>query len=1136
MLHIYVSPGAFTEKTGDLFIKYAADGARDRRSSFIIVPEQDTVSAEKRLLEAAAPDVNFYSEVINFSRLPNRVFREIGGLDLSSLTDGAKAVLMYLAVTAVKDRLDLYRESAGAPGFSEKLFSKLDSLKSDGITPDRIKEILRSEVTEDNFQLLGKLSEMNLIFSVYASFSEIFGAKRDDDMTRLAGMLSEFDFFEGKTCYINGFYSFTAPESAIVKRMIVGAKDVFVSVIASKEAVLKNGSEGCFSDGVKTYSRLVSFCRKYSLPFETVFCEDKLSPSVPDSLYGLSMSFFKYGVRSESDPADALQIKEFPSVYDEISFCAGEINRLIIEKGAKYSDFAVIFRNESGFLPLCRMIFGKYSIPAGETQRAPLSQSRAAKLLISAVLLALGNAKLSSVEAYLKSGMTSLTDDEVFALCDYGEIWNVNGSAWLEEKGFTMNPDGLTEEFTDAQKSRLEEINRIKEKAFAPVRELREKISGPITRDTFIACIGFLDSCGAYGRFLADAEALRADGRISEAGFETQNWNALIGALTSLCDITLQLAVPEEASLADMIRLAVSGVFAGRIPQSTDCVLLGQSDFSRFSGRKYVFSIGMNSSEFPAPSSKDDFFTQGELDLLSGYASESSSFFSDRSDREDLIFHVIASSAKERLYLTYSSANKEGGFSSGKSRYVTAALRLFPSLAVSCGADVIAFSSAEALFTVLTSSPEKLSSRERAMLEAYFSSCEEKNAGGVSYAERLGIYSRAKKTLAEEKRLTLRAPKGEIMMSQSKLNTFYQCRYSYFLKYMLKAKPRPTALIEASDIGSFIHAILERFFRRIFEEGENISDITPEERLSRISGYADEYLLHLTGEEASNSVKRLKRILVSSSVRVVDNISRELAASKFVPFLFEYDLPKKSGKALSDPEERIGFSGKADRADIYKAENGKCYIRVVDYKTSSRKFDLRDVYNGLNLQLLIYLFALCKAGVPSEGKSIPVSPAGVLYMTAAASVISSGEDMSEEELTAQIDKKLVRDGILSDSPEILRAMDKTGRGLFIPVELDGSGKPSKTEKLCSDEDFAALEKYVSRLLTNASKALRNGHIEIDPFCDRDISCKFCDFRPVCKYDGKGERKYVSFDSRDDVMNAIKNDLSRGTVGDGEIKS
>ena len=65
--------------------------------------------------------------------------------------------------------------------------------------------------------------------------------------------------------------------------------------------------------------------------------------------------------------------------------------------------------------------------------------------------------------------------------------------------------------------------------------------------------------------------------------------------------------------------------------------------------------------------------------------------------------------------------------------------------------------------------------------------------------------------------------------------------------------------------------------------------------------------------------------------------------------------------------QKILLRGSVDRVDILK-KGEENYIRIIDYKTGSKEFKLSDILYGLNLQMLIYLYAITLGGEERYGQ------------------------------------------------------------------------------------------------------------------------------------------------------------------------
>ena len=189
--------------------------------------------------------------------------------------------------------------------------------------------------------------------------------------------------------------------------------------------------------------------------------------------------------------------------------------------------------------------------------------------------------------------------------------------------------------------------------------------------------------------------------------------------------------------------------------------------------------------------------------------------------------------------------------------------------------------------------------------------------------------------------------------------------------------------------------------------------------------YVSEELGGLEHETAR--FRYLFRRLLKSVYAVVDNVAEELRSSQFQPISFELgfgagkDLPPVE---LSVDGMTVSISGFVDRVDGWE-HDGRLYLRVVDYKTGRKTFDLTDIWNGMGLQMLLYLFTLEREGEALYNREI--IPAGVLYLPARDAVVAGSRAMSEAERRRKVDAELRRRGIVLDEPEVLAAMESRGR-------------------------------------------------------------------------------------------------------------
>ena len=245
--------------------------------------------------------------------------------------------------------------------------------------------------------------------------------------------------------------------------------------------------------------------------------------------------------------------------------------------------------------------------------------------------------------------------------------------------------------------------------------------------------------------------------------------------------------------------------------------------------------------------------------------------------------------------------------------------------------------------------------------------------------------------------------------------------------------------------------------------------------------------------------------LRQTAYAIVDQVAEELRHSDFVPMAFELafgdggDLP---AVVISEAGTELRLGGKVDRVDGW-IKDDKLYLRVVDYKSGRKSFDLAAVRMGLDIQMLLYLFTLQKNGKTFFGKEI--EPAGVLYLPARDELLSLERNITPEKLAEERAKSLRRSGLLLSQPEVLRAMEHESLSApqYLPLRVNREGDLSGS--IATAAQLGKLGKYVEKLLHKIAREIREGNIDADPCChsEEDSFCQYCDWAAACHFrDGR----------------------------------
>ena len=325
---------------------------RSNKNVILIVPEQAALTTESAItLEAQRQEVSTLNlEVLNFSRLCNRAFRQYGGISYSSVTPGAKALILWDALFSSIPYLKHYKtEIEDADKFVSSLTSLITEFKAYNITPEML-SAASDESLDDNEKLSAKLSDLSLIYSSYLSLLNEKWDDPSDDLTKLANILESNDMFSGISVYMHSFKGFTPQQLKVIRHIFLQAADVTVTLC------MRDGDDTFAFETVKeTKKALTELLRK----------EPKIThlsdiSKKKDELEFLEKNLWNNGDAIKYDKStNCIRSVICSDPYDEAEFVASDILSLI-RSGARYRDFAVISRDVERYSGIIDAVFEKY--------------------------------------------------------------------------------------------------------------------------------------------------------------------------------------------------------------------------------------------------------------------------------------------------------------------------------------------------------------------------------------------------------------------------------------------------------------------------------------------------------------------------------------------------------------------------------------------------------------------------------------------------------------------------------------------------------------------------------------------------------------------------------------------------------
>lgn len=1100
-------------KTSALAEQIRADVAA-AHPACLLVPEQQTVLSEQAMADLLPPSAPLCFEVSNFSRLANTVFRRVGGLSYRYAGAAARTLLMW---RAMGELLPLLHEKGGEQelGRVRKMTAAMQELSALSLSPGQLSSVA-SRLAPDS-RLREKLDDLSLLSTLYHALMHEKYNDIAEDLDRLALLLdAQEDVLSGMHVYVDGFISFTEQEWRVL-RGIARHCDLTVALTLP----LGRESAFCFAETKSTADRLQRLAKELGIPYTRRDVGPCRRTQQPMLLCALTALFDELSAEyADAPPVSCQEVQQAPlrilsarDAFAEAEFVACDIARRVKEEGARYRDFAVVARRAESYQGILDVCFENAHIPFFMSQKTDISSYRAVKLIYTAYAVCTGSWRRRDVISYVKCGMAGLLQEEIDIFETYVTRWQLNGRRFTDEVDWNMNPDGYTSHGGEGERHAcvLRCVNAVRHRLIEQLSPLEAGCVRQKVADHARVLYAFLSDLGVEGQLADEAAEARRHGRVAEADELSRLFATLVGALDELVDALPDTVVTAE-QFVDLLRLLLGEISLSRIPTSMDEVTVGSADTLRLHEPKHIYLLGVNEGEFPAAVNEVSVFSDSDRRTMKELGVSIEPDLLLRSARELFCFSRAFSAASHSVTVLFTEQKLSGE-------------RQNPSLAVKrlltvSGLPVASLDEQNRL--------DRLWRRDAAAdyLGLYHGTPE-----GAALANCLRTeeaYARTVRGLSmplseADCRLTAATAASlygsGLYLSQSRIDQFSRCPFSYFCRYVLKLDATKVIEFDHAEVGTMLHAILEKFFTAVGERQITVAAMTEEERRALAEEMLEAYVRRICPNERLRTPRLLHLFarLRATVFLVLDELCCELADSEFVPRFFELGL-SGGEEAPGSIDYRlpngmpIRISGFIDRVDTWKKGN-KTYIRVIDYKSGSKDFSLDKIERGLDTQLLIYLFSLWKSENPAFRRLLceeggEIVPAGVLYTHAGVEdAIYDDPRTARENAISDAHRSVRRSGLLLDDREVLAAMDKGMQGRYIPVRFRADGEVDKrSEKsLASLEKMGELVEQLDRVIRRIGEEISSGRADAKPIAadSRAHVCQYCDMKAVCRSSSLG---------------------------------
>lgn len=1082
----------------------------------LLVPEQYTLQAERDLIKVLGTGGILNTEVLSFRRMAYRVMNEVGGITYPHIHPAGKSMIIYRILDRLKEQFTIFHKSANCKGFVNTLSTLITELKRYNVRADSFDEVLEG-LTEDNY-LLHKLKEIKLIYSEFDNMLESRYRDTDDELTLLASKLDSTEMYSKAEIWIDGFAGFTPQEVEVISKLIQQTENVYITMCTDVLFdEMQSGSTDVFAAVKKSCKKFVSIAEASDVKIlPPVGLNSANLPRFKESreLQSQEANYFAYPYRVYQQPTTDIELFESVNIYAEIEECARDIIRQCRDNDMQFKDITVATRNLTGYENLIEVIFEQYNIPCFIDSKTEITNHPLVRMVLSMLEIFTENWSYEAVFRYLKSGLTGIEDTRIDLLENYVLACGIRGSRWTQEAEWNTSiefrPDDKQSPENDEM---LLQVNMTRNEVREPLLRFRKRTKGRRTAEDF--CTGiyeYLVEIGVEERIRDYIDSFTQNGQLRLAGEYQQVWNILMDVFDQVVEVMGDETFGIE-KFANVFKIGLAEYKISSIPASLDQVLIGSIEHLRSHEIKALYILGTNDGVFPSAGISEGVLSDKDRDVLNKKGIELASDTKSKAFDELYLIYRTLTMPKNFLRISWPIADHEGR-TMRPSTIISRMRKIFPNITEknnilkpvegNNNIDIIAspVPSFNQLVSILRQKNEGIEPGHMwKELFVWFSAQEE-------WKQKCDAMINALKY----RNIAVPVDKAKIRelygknpyFTVSRLEKYTSCPFAFYVQYGLGARERKIYRLSPPDVGTFMHAVIERFSKMVDENNYSWREFDRQWCSDEVSKIVDELLANMKNTILGGSKRfkalavRLKRVVTRAVWLIAEHIRR----SSFEPVGYEVEFGE--GGAYPpivielDSGEKIKLVGRIDRIDTLSTDNGK-YLRIVDYKSGDKDFKLSDVYYGLQMQLITYLDALWESSENSGEKALP---GGILYFRVDDPMIKGTGCSSPEEIETAIMKKLKMKGLLLADVQLIKYMDNTieGNSIIIPARINKGDVLGKSSA-ATIEQFTVLRSFVKQILKDMCSELMKGNVPISPYKKKKLtSCSYCNYSSVCQFD------------------------------------
>ena len=1084
------------------------------RNFLIIVPDQFTMQTQKDLVMRSDRDGILNIDVLSFGRLSHRILEEVGTKEMPVLDDTGKSLVLQKVAADLKEQLPAMGSLLHKQGYIHEVKSAISEFMQYGISTQDMDKLITS--AQKRGALAMKLKDLKTLYRGFQNYIRDHFITTEETLDVLRRSLSKSKILKGSVVVFDGFTGFTPIQNRLIQELMRVCAETIVTVTigVGEDPYKMDGEQKLFHLSKKTVADL----EKLAAEAEVERGEDLFVKGGPNrfakapALHYLEQNLFRYQYEPYAGEQQEIHMFEALSPREEVHQTALYIRHLIREQGMTYRDIAVVIGDLEGYASYVETEFGQLEIPCFLDRTRGIVLNPMIEYIKSALQLYIKDFSYDTVFHFLRSGMADISREEIDELENYVIRTGARGYRTYSRL-FTRRTEEMQENAEgseQAEEKTMERLNRIRQQ-FMDAVEILHMGSREKAGDYVSHLYDFLEQNQVQQKLLNYQQQFEKEGDLSRAREYAQIYRLVM----DLLDQVYELLGEEEISrqeFADILEAGFGEITVGTIPQNVDRIVVGDMERTRLKQVKVLFFLGVNDGNIPKNASKGGIISDMDREFLIESGTEMAPSPRQQMYIQRLYLYLNMTKPSEQLYLSYAKVNSEGK-GIRPSYLIDTVRKLFPAMSVEYpqnrsrleqiegrqeGARYLAEELREYVEGTL---PEEERQDFYLMYRAY-----EADAAGRDLLTRAAFRRYRESGLS---RIVARALYGQqLENSVSRLETYAACACRHFLQYGLSLQEREEFGFEASDMGTVYHAVLENFAGKLAESNLTWWDFTEDFAAKAVKesveAYAATYGETVLYSSARNeyAITRMSRILT----RTVLTLQKHLKQGSFQPD--DYELSFRFAEDLDSihvdlsEDEKMHLQGRIDRIDVSEdAEH--VYVKVIDYKSGNRKFDLAALYYGLQLQLVVYM----NAAMEMESRKHPdkeIVPAALLYYHIDDPTIETPVELTDEQINEQILAKLRMNGVVNSDPEVVERLDRymQDKSVVIPVEKKKDGSFSARSGVLSREEMQLISSYVDAKIRSIGREILDGKIAANPYeKGNEEACTYCAYKKVCGFDG-----------------------------------